>query len=66
LTNGTLVDVVFLGVEIIAEYPHKHRVRPGMTRWAQIRGIVAQSRQSMRLGAVSSSVFSTLRTVDIP
>jgi Undecaprenyl-phosphate glucose phosphotransferase len=27
-----------LGSEIIAEYPHRHRVKPGMTGWAQIHG----------------------------
>ncbi len=27
-----------LGPEIIAEYPHRHRVKPGMTGWAQVNG----------------------------
>lgn len=27
-----------LGDEIIAEYPHRHRVKPGITGWAQING----------------------------
>jgi Undecaprenyl-phosphate glucose phosphotransferase len=27
-----------LGTEIIAEYSHRHRVKPGITGWAQIRG----------------------------
>ena len=27
-----------LGSEIVADYPHRHRVKPGMTGWAQING----------------------------
>jgi lipopolysaccharide/colanic/teichoic acid biosynthesis glycosyltransferase len=27
-----------LGSEIIADYRHRHRVKPGMTGWAQING----------------------------
>ncbi len=27
-----------LGSEIVAEYAHRHRVRPGMTGWAQVNG----------------------------
>ena len=27
-----------LGDEIIAEYAHRHRVKPGITGWAQING----------------------------
>lgn len=27
-----------LGDEIIAEYPHRHRVKPGITGWAQVNG----------------------------
>lgn len=27
-----------LGHEIVDEYPHRHRVRPGMTGWAQVHG----------------------------
>jgi lipopolysaccharide/colanic/teichoic acid biosynthesis glycosyltransferase len=27
-----------LGHEIVEEYPHRHRVRPGLTGWAQVHG----------------------------
>ena len=27
-----------LGPEIVADYPHRHRVKPGLTGWAQING----------------------------
>jgi lipopolysaccharide/colanic/teichoic acid biosynthesis glycosyltransferase len=27
-----------LGSEIVPDYPHRHRVKPGMTGWAQING----------------------------
>jgi lipopolysaccharide/colanic/teichoic acid biosynthesis glycosyltransferase len=27
-----------LGHEIVGEYPHRHRVKPGMTGWAQVNG----------------------------
>ena len=27
-----------LGPEIIDAYPHRHRVRPGITGWAQVNG----------------------------
>jgi lipopolysaccharide/colanic/teichoic acid biosynthesis glycosyltransferase len=27
-----------LGAEIIDEYPHRHRVKPGITGWAQVNG----------------------------
>jgi Undecaprenyl-phosphate glucose phosphotransferase len=27
-----------LGSEIVADYPHRHRVKPGITGWAQING----------------------------
>lgn len=27
-----------LGTEIIASYPHRHRVKPGITGWAQVNG----------------------------
>ena len=28
-----------LGEEIIAEYSHRHRVKPGITGWAQVNGL---------------------------
>ena len=27
-----------LGHEIVGEYPHRHRVKPGITGWAQVNG----------------------------
>jgi Undecaprenyl-phosphate glucose phosphotransferase len=27
-----------LGHEIVGEYPHRHRIKPGMTGWAQVNG----------------------------
>ena len=51
-----------LGEEIIAEYPYRHRVKPGITGWAQINGYRGATETPDQLASASSMICSTSRT----